>query len=126
MRVGGHADQPRDPLRPHRGGQQHDPTANGRADQDLRPFAQRVEHRDRVLGPAPDGAVLEAARRGAVSQIVEAQEILARGPGVSLQRERLGAGHVRHEPAQKDQPRRTLSRFVARGLVVGDGGAVRP
>ena len=44
------------------GQQQRDPAAHRRADQHLRAFGQRVDHRQRILGPVADGAVLESRR----------------------------------------------------------------
>src|SRR5262249_24993731 len=80
--------------------EQHDPAAHRRADQDLRPLGQRVDDGERIIGPAPDRAVLEAAARGAMAAIVEADVGAARHPAAGLERARLGAGHVRPVAAE--------------------------
>ena len=64
-------------IRPGERGEQRDPAAHRRADQDQRSVGQPIDHRQRVVGPAADGAVLEPAAAGAVAGIVEAQHGLA-------------------------------------------------
>jgi hypothetical protein len=84
--------------------QERDPAAHGRADDHLRPAAERVENREAVLDPGCDRAIGEIAGRFAVPGVVEAHAgaPLLRGPGGK--RLRLGATHVRLEPSEPKQP----------------------
>ena len=116
---GGDADQAGDPFRAGQRDAQHQPAAQARADQYLRALRDAVEDGERVLGPAPDRAVGEDARRGAVAEIVETQVGAARRPAMVLERDRLGAGHIRHQTAQENHAGRLAGQHV-----VGDAVAV--
>ena len=70
------------------------------------PVGELVEHGERIVEPAADRAVLEAARRLAMTEIVEAHEGAAGPLGPGLERHRLGAGHVGAEAAQERHRRR--------------------
>jgi len=48
----------------------------------------------------------KGAGRGAVAEIIETEEGLPARPAKFLERRRLGAGHVGHETAEKNDPRR--------------------
>jgi hypothetical protein len=80
----------------------HDPPAHARSHEDLRAFGQRIENRNRVLCPAADGAQGDIAARSAVAEVVEAHESPASATAIILKKQRLGAGHVGTEPAEKD------------------------
>ena len=68
-----------------------------------------LEHRHTLFQPAPDSAFFEAATGFAVAGIVEADAGAAvfRCPGI--ERERLGAHHVRVETGEPEQPGRSAS-----------------
>ena len=100
-------------------GQQHDPTAHARPDQDLRAFGQLVEHGNRVLGPAADRAQGELAARRAVAEIVEAHEGATAPAAIFVEKQRLGAGHVGAKAAQEHDPGRGAGEPV-----VGDCCAI--
>jgi hypothetical protein len=94
-----------DPVWPRQGRQAGKPAAHGRADQDQRAIGEFINHRQRVGAPAGDGSLPEIPRRGAVAEIVEAEERAALfhrpiGQGLSL-----GSGHFRAKPAQPNQGR---------------------
>ncbi len=93
-----------DPLGPGTRRQQHHPAAHARADQDLRPLGQLVEHLKHVGAPARHRRVLESARRLAVAEMIEAQERLAALQRQGLQMGRLGARHVGAKAADEHQP----------------------
>ena len=80
----------------------------------MRSAAELLEHRHALLQPAPDGAVFEAATGFAVAGIVEADAGAAvfRRPGI--ERECLGAHHVRVETGEPEQPRRLAGAGVYR------------
>src|SRR6185437_3740320 len=77
-----------------------------RADHDLRAGAELLDHRDRFFQPTPDGAIDERTAGFAMAGIVEpdAGAIPFGGPGI--ERDRLGAVHVRIEAAEPEQPGR--------------------
>ena len=106
---GSDADQPRDPLGPCQRGEQHQPPPHRRADQDLRPLGQRVDHREAVFGPAADGAIAKIAIRSAMAAVVEADEALSALTGQRLEIERLRALHIRAETTQKHQSGRGMA-----------------
>ena len=86
--------------------QQRDIAAHAGPDDDLRPLGQLLEYRPRLLAPAPDRAILEAAFRLAMTRIVEADERPALQSRPFCQRRSLGADHVRFEPLQPQHARR--------------------
>ncbi len=116
---GGGTEQSGHPVRPFQGRQQHDPAAHGGPHQHLGAVGQFIEHENRVLGPAADGAVGESAGGSPVTGVVETQEGLPARPAEALQRERLAAFHVGHQSGQEHDAGR-----LARGEVVGDSPAI--
>ena len=101
---GGDADERMDSLGSGQRRQQHDPAAHARPDQDLRAFGQFVDDGDRILDPAADRADGEVTARRPVAKIIEAHKGAAAPPAVFLEKERLGAGHVRPKSAQEHDP----------------------
>src|SRR3546814_14016992 len=63
----GDADEAGDALGAGERCQQHDPSAHGGADEDLRPFGQSIQHRHRVACPITDGGLREADRKSVVA-----------------------------------------------------------
>ena len=120
-----HADQAGDALRPAGGGQQHDPGAHARADQDLQARGDLVENRERVVAPAADRATGKPARRDAVAGIVEAHESQAARPAMAIERGRLGAAHVGGVAAEEDDSG-SAQAVAGRRPPVADCRAIRP
>jgi hypothetical protein len=87
------------------GGEERQPPAHGRADEDRPVRHMGAQDRERVLEPARDGALLEAPARLAVAGVVEAHEAPPgpRRPGI--QRLGLGGPHVGAEAAEPDDGR---------------------
>ncbi len=98
---GGDTDQRGDAIRTGERGEQRDPAAHRRADQDQRSLGQPVDHGERIVGPAADGAVLEPAAAGTVAGVVEAQHGLAAFGAERGERGRLVAGHVAAEAGEE-------------------------
>jgi hypothetical protein len=71
IRRRGNADKPGDSLRACHRREQHDPAAHARSYEDLGPLGQRIEDGDRVIAPAADCGLGEAAARFAMPEIVE-------------------------------------------------------
>ncbi len=118
---GGGADKARDTVRAGEGGEQYDPTAHGRPDQDLRALQQFIQDQDGVFGPASDGAVLEGARGLAMSEVIKPKKGLTAAAAEFLKRQRLATGHVGLEAGQEYHPRRLTG-----GTAVGDGCTIVP
>ena len=116
----GDADKPPDPIRDRLGHQQRYPPPHRRPDQNLRPLGQRVDGRQRILGPITDGPVPKRPRRLPVPGIVKPQERPPPRLRPVLQEHRLGPRHVRHEPPQKHHP-----RPLPRRADMGDAAALR-
>src|SRR5262249_27963013 len=85
--------------------QKRKPSPHGGADNNLRPAAERVEHRKALLKPAAHCSRREVTAGLAVARIVEPPHrtsMLARPP---VERLRLYSLHVRFEAAEPKQPR---------------------
>ena len=106
--------------------QQRHPAAHRRADHDLRPAAEPVEHRDALLEPAPDGAVGERAAGFAMAGIIEPDAGAAMRGRPLVQRQRLGALHVRIEAAEPEQPGPTGTVRRRRGREPRSGAGHHP
>ena len=102
---GGDAYQCRDPLRPAQRKVQGDPATHRRADQDDRAFGQLVQHKQRLIRPQRERAVLECAFRRPGARIVEAKH---RQPALRrkrVKRHRLRSLHVRRIAGEEEERR---------------------
>ena len=113
-------------VRPRQGGQQHDPAAHAGADQDQRPIGRVVDHRDRILSPAADRAILEPAAGGAVAGIVEAQ--YSPGPRGAMQNSSRNVALVPvmsdRKPRRNRIPAQSRVRSVASSPAIGNAASV--
>src|ERR1019366_9763965 len=80
--------------------------AKERAAPDLGAGAELLEHRDGLFQPAPNGAIDERAAGFAMAGIIEPDAGPVPLGGPRIQRDRLGAPHVRIEAAEPEQPGR--------------------
>src|SRR5215813_4470116 len=71
VRGGSNSHERVDSLDSRQSGQQHDPPAHARADQDLSPIGQRIDNLDRVLYPATDRPQGNVAAGRAMPEIIE-------------------------------------------------------
>lgn len=121
IRRRGGADKSGDALGPRQSSQQHNPATHGGSDQNLGAFGQLVEDGDRVVLPAPDGAVFESAGRLTVAEIIEPDKGLTAAATKVFHCQGFGSGHIGLKPGQKHYPWQ-----FAGNLVVGDGSAIFP
>ena len=101
-------------------GEQHDPGAHARSDEEQRSPRTRREDREGIVAPRADRPVDEPARRAPVPLIVEADEGAVAGAAPVLEVTRLRSCHVGRVSAQEDD-----GRAEAGVGDVGEAGAVR-
>src|SRR5215469_3034583 len=92
-----------DPFGSGKRGEQHNPAAHARPDKDLPALGQRIDDRNRILGPPADRAQRKIAARSAMAEIVEAHIRIAATTAEILEKRRFGARHVGAESAEKNE-----------------------
>jgi hypothetical protein len=102
-------------------GQQHQPAAHRRPDDDHRPLGLRIDQVEHIAPPVEQRLLGKQTVRKPASGIVEEQARMALGRRPIEQRGRLAARHVGHIARQEDDRRPGAGR-----VTIGEPRAARP